>query len=106
MGTQPEPPRQPDIDWEIMAASTPYDGIRELMSEYRIGPSSVGGTVNIEIVAFHVAAIDAGNSVVAGEDAAIHVLLALGLSRRKLRLDTASTSRICLLSEGYYQGLR
>ena len=84
MGTQPKSLRQPDIDWEIMAASTPYDGIRELMSEYRIGPSSVGDTVNIEIIAFNVAAIDAARSVVAGEDAAIHVLLAPGLMPKKV----------------------
>jgi hypothetical protein len=84
MGNQSPTPQQPDLDWEVKAATPPYDSLNELVLEYGIGPSLMGNTTHIEIVAFNVAAIDAAKSGVSGEDAAVHVLLAQGLTPDKV----------------------
>ena len=84
MGNQSATLQQPALDWEVKAATPPYDSLNELVLEYGIGPSSMGNTTHIEIVAFNVAAIDAAKSGVSGEDAAVHVLLAQGLTPDKV----------------------
>ncbi len=84
MGNQSATLQQPDLDWEVKAATPPYDSLNELILEYGIGPSSMGNTTHIEIVAFNVAAIDAAKSGVSREDAAVHVLLAQGLTPDKV----------------------
>src|SRR5205085_3567166 len=58
MGGQVEPPRQPDIDWEIKAATPPYDGLQELAREFGLG-ALTSGPINVGVVAYNVAAIDA-----------------------------------------------
>lgn len=77
---------QPDLDWEIKAAETPFDGLQELSTEYAVGFSSNTTIVNVEIVAFNVAAIDAARSVISGTHAIVHILLAKGLLQDKLTL--------------------
>jgi len=57
MGGQLALIRQPDIDWEIKAASPPYDGLQELANELNLGPL-VDTTGRVEIVAYNVAVID------------------------------------------------
>lgn len=76
--------RQPHLDWELKAASTPYDSVAELLLDYRLGPLR-GDAANVEVVAFNVAAVDL-SSVVAGPKARPSVLLAGGLSPNKVTL--------------------
>jgi hypothetical protein len=85
MGGQKVALRQPGIDWEIKAASTPYDGLQELANELGLGPLT-GGTATIEIVAFNVAAIDSQKSGVVGTRADLHVLLAKHLAQEEVRI--------------------
>ncbi len=70
--------RQPEIDWEIKAASRPYDGLQELATEFGLGPLSQRPPY-IEAVAYNVSAIDLQRSKVSGTTADICVLLAKGL---------------------------
>jgi hypothetical protein len=76
---------QPEIDWEIKAASRPYDGLQELANEFSLG-QLVQRPPYVEAVAFNVAAIDLRKSKVAGTNADIHVLTAKGLSRDRVTL--------------------
>jgi hypothetical protein len=85
MAGETESIRQPEIDWEIKAASRPYDGLQELANEFGLG-QLVQRPPYVEVVAFNVAAIDLQKSKVAGTNADIHVLLAKGLSRDRLTL--------------------
>jgi hypothetical protein len=47
--------RQPHLDWELKAAAPPYDGIQELINEYRLGLLR-GDAASVEIFASSVAA--------------------------------------------------
>jgi hypothetical protein len=85
-GNQLDALRQPDLDWEIKAAPTPYDGLQELMSEYGVGPWAPDSSSNIEIVVSNVAAIDASKSTVSGDTATVEVLLAQTLIPAKFTL--------------------
>ena len=76
--------REPQLDWEVKAAATPYDSIAELMTEYRLGALR-SDTVNLEVVAFNVAVVDL-SSTVSGTKAHPAVLLANGLSPDKVML--------------------
>lgn len=76
--------RQPQFDWEVKAAATPYDSIAELLLEYRLGTLR-GDAANLEIVAFNVAVVDL-SSTVRGTKANPAVLLADGLSPDKVTL--------------------
>jgi hypothetical protein len=38
---------QPRVDWELRAASTPYDGVTELLSEYQLGALRQGAGIEI-----------------------------------------------------------
>jgi hypothetical protein len=78
VGGETETIRQPDIDWEIKAASPPYDGLQELANEFGLGVLAQRPPY-VEVVAYNVGAIDAQNCRVAGTNANIHVLLAKGL---------------------------
>jgi hypothetical protein len=86
MGGETENIRQPEIDWEIKAASRPHDGLQELANEFSLG-QLVQRPLHVEAVAFNVAAIDLRKSKVAGTNADIHVLMAKGLSRDRVTLD-------------------
>ena len=76
--------RQPQLDWEVKAAITPYDSIAELLTEYRLGQLR-GDAANFEIVAFNVAAVDL-SSTVCETKANPTVLLANGLNPEKVTL--------------------
>ena len=76
--------RQPHLDWELKAAATPYDGIQELMNEYRLGLLR-GDTASIEIIASNVAAVDFSSPVV-GKKANLRARLANGLTIQKFTL--------------------
>jgi hypothetical protein len=78
MGGQTGPLRQPEIDWEIKAATSPYDGIQELANEFGLGVLTED-TINVGLIAYNVAAIDTEKSKVDGTNADVHVLLARGL---------------------------
>ena len=72
------------FDWEVKAATTPYDSIAELLSEYRLGTLR-GDASNVEIIAFNVALVDL-SSTVSGVSAKPSVLLADGLNTAELTL--------------------
>lgn len=70
--------RQPHFDWEVKAATTPYDSVAELLGEYRLGALR-GDAVNLEVVAYNIAVVDPA-SIVIGTKAQPAVLLAKGLN--------------------------
>jgi hypothetical protein len=65
MAGETESLRQPEIDWEIKAASPPYEDLQELANEFGLGPLTQRPPY-IEVIAYNVAAIDTQNSKVAG----------------------------------------
>jgi hypothetical protein len=67
--------RQPDLDWEIKAATLPYDGLQELVNELNLG-SIIGPTASVEIVAFNIAGVDVQKSRVSGTKADLQIMLA------------------------------
>jgi hypothetical protein len=78
-GSPIEALQQPDLDWEIKAASQPYDGLQDLAEGFSVGPIRVSNR-EIEVIAPNVGAIDPQNSTILGNDAKVHVLLAKDLS--------------------------
>lgn len=68
--------RQPTTDWELRASKTPYDGLQDLFSEFRLHPTT-GGVNTIEFVASGIVVVDA-ESRVEGTSAT----LALRLSKK------------------------
>jgi len=75
--------RQPLLDWELRASSTPYDGLQELLFEYKLG--ALRSIVSVEVIAFNVAAVDFG-SPVSGSKARVGIFLAHGLSNKNVTL--------------------
>lgn len=75
--------RNPLLDLELRAASTPYDNIQELAFENLLGPLT--GNVNVEAIAFNVAYIDF-ESKVSGTLAKPAIFLAHGLLPEKVTL--------------------
>lgn len=75
---------QPQYDWEVKAASTPYDGLNELLFEYFVGEQR-GDFSNVEVVAFNVAQVDL-DAKVQGPKAIGGLLLAENLSPHQSRL--------------------
>ncbi len=63
------------MDWEIKAATPPYDGVQEVAREYGLDAIS-GDIISVGIVAYNVAVVDAANSKVEGTTANVQVLLA------------------------------
>jgi len=76
--------RHPRYDWEVKAAPTPYDSMDELLLEYNLGAYK-GDFSKIEVLAFHVSAVDL-SAQVQGAKATVGILLADGLSSEKCRL--------------------
>jgi len=76
---------QPDIDWEIKAASVPYDGLQELANELGLGGGG-GPTATVEVMAFNVGVMDANKSLVTETSAIFHILMAAGLEQEKVSL--------------------
>jgi uncharacterized protein (DUF4415 family) len=64
------------LDWEVRAAPTPYDGLDDLASDFRVGP--LGRTASIDILASNVAEI-LFESAIADEVANITLLVAPSL---------------------------
>ncbi|ULO25166.1 hypothetical protein [Methylocystis sp. SB2] len=77
--------QQPDLDWEIKASDTPYDGLQDLMQAYDLGPLS-GPTNNVEVAAFNVLYVDAEKSLVDGEKAHIHVRAGKGVNTDSVKI--------------------
>ncbi len=76
--------RQPLLDWEIRASSAPYDGLQELLFEYKLGV--LRSVASVEVIAFNVAAVDFVGSVVSGSKARVGIFLAHGLSTENVTL--------------------
>jgi hypothetical protein len=76
--------RQPDLDWELNAAETPFDSLTDLMLEFRLG-GHTPDTTRIEVIADTVSIIHFG-SVLSGTKARIGIRLANGLDRTKASL--------------------
>ncbi len=72
---------QPQLDWGLRAASEPYDGLQDLLNEFR--PGAPRGVCCVEIAALGVVAIDA-TSQVNGEEATLLVRAALGADPSKI----------------------
>jgi len=70
------------IDWELKAATTPYDSVQDLCSEYVVGPISQNSHISVEVAAHNIAVIDASSSVKRNK-AHLVIVLADGLDRRK-----------------------
>ncbi|MDQ7250565.1 hypothetical protein [Dongia sedimenti] len=69
--------RQPFFDWELKAASMPFDSLQELTNEYGVG-GLFNDRVTVEIYSPNMAAVDF-TSPIAGTEAEIVVRLANGL---------------------------
>jgi hypothetical protein len=76
--------RQPQLDWELKAAPTPYDNLNELLFEFGLGANQ-GDMTKVEVIASNVAEVDLSMRI-QGATAKIGLLLANGLSREKSRL--------------------
>lgn len=76
---------QLQIDWELKAATTPYDSLSELLRDYLLDPLPSDGAVNFEIWANEVAAIDF-QSTVNGSVAKLGVYLGRGLDPKMCRI--------------------
>jgi hypothetical protein len=91
-----------DIDWELRAAATPYDGLQELLIDHQLGTLRTDAAA-VEVVAFNVAAVDF-SSKVAGTKASPGVLLAHGLDRLKAALSYRVILRQRVMSRGLVRG--
>ncbi len=76
--------RQPQVDWELKAAPTPYDNLNDLLFEYGLGANQ-GDMTKVEVIASNVAEVDLSTRI-QGAKATVGLLLAKGLSREKCRL--------------------
>jgi hypothetical protein len=72
------------LDWELKAASVPYDTLNELLTDFGLGPLQ-GNLTAVDLLAVSVAAVDASSEV--GQDhAKIRARLANGLRTSKFTL--------------------
>ena len=76
--------RQPQLDWELKAAPTPYDNLNDLLFEYILGAYQ-GDFAKVEVIASNVAEVDLSTRV-QGTKATVCILLAKSLPREKCRL--------------------
>jgi hypothetical protein len=75
---------QPQIDWELRSAPTPFDSLGELLNEYSLGVYK-GDFAHVEVVALPAAEVDF-KSVVNGEDAKPSLFIAKALNQADCRL--------------------
>lgn len=75
---------QRKFDWELKAATTPFDSLDELLSLLVLGGGR-NDSANIEVVAYHVAAINF-QSIVSGVEARPSVFLAKSLDSSKCQI--------------------
>ena len=73
----------PEFDWELRANAAPYDGIRELLVDYRLG--NLTDSAQFEVVPGQVIAIE-NTSRVSGEKATIAVICAKRIRREEVLL--------------------
>lgn len=52
----------PELDWELKSASTPYDGVADLVDDFGLNPQQLKDS-RIEVLAWHVAEIDMASDV-------------------------------------------
>lgn len=76
--------QQPQLDWELKAASLPFDSLGELLAEYSLG-SYKGDFAHLEVVATTVAEVDF-NSQVQGTTAKPAMFLANALNQSDCHL--------------------
>jgi hypothetical protein len=74
---------QPMLDWELKASPTLYDNLQELAFEYSLG--ALRDVINLEVVAFNVAAVDAA-STITSTTGKLAVRLAPGLAPKHVTL--------------------
>jgi hypothetical protein len=77
--------QQPMIDWELKAASVPYENLQELMFDYKLGLFR-GNTVIVEAIAYNVALVRF-DSKVDSTKAYPDIRAAVGLDPTKLTLN-------------------
>jgi len=70
-----------ELDWELRASPTPYDGLRDLLNEYE--PGVLTNVSKVELAAFSPALIDLSSSV-EGERATLNVSVAASAARESL----------------------
>lgn len=75
--------KQPDLDWEIMASEIPYGGLQDVAYEYGVGLININNDhVNVEVVAFQVAAVSRESSI-NGDKATIAINIAADLAKEQ-----------------------
>ena len=79
-GPAPSIATRHEFDWEVRAASTPFDGVADLAAAHGLNPQLLD-TVTFEANAAHLAEIDP-NSIVSGKDARPSCFWPIGLHRR------------------------
>lgn len=94
---------QPYFDWEVKAASTPYDNVAELLLEYRLGTLR-SDAANVEVIAFNVAVVDL-SSEITGTKARLAVFLANGLNPEKMTLGYRVNSQGRVVQRAAIQGI-
>ena len=91
-GRRESPPAPEALDWELKAATPPFDGLEDLAQVYRFGPVS-GGTITFDVVAPEAVEVLSESNVL-GDTARI-VLMA------KYELDHSAVSlRVRIVSHG------
>lgn len=90
-GAQANYLRQPYIDWELKAAQKPYDGLQEVLFEYRLG-NLTNDRCRVDVFATSVAVIDRQTNV-SGTTANVFVRAADGLNKAKVRVGYRAVGR-------------
>ncbi|OZY85734.1 hypothetical protein CBP51_01395 [Cellvibrio mixtus] len=75
---------QPELDWELKAAETPFDSINDLMTEYWLG-SNQYGQVSIEVFAHNIVEINT-NSELTNDIAQPKIILAANLDKKLCKI--------------------
>jgi hypothetical protein len=88
---------QPEIDWELRAAHTPYFNLAELLST--ISPGEIGPTARVDVLAWNLAAIENGSRV-DGETATLRVLKADEADERLISAGYRLSSGAKVLARG------
>lgn len=74
--------KQPEIDWELKGATTPFDSLSDLMIEYSLIGCETSDKVNVEVISNTIVEIDV-NSIVVGDTAKPAIFLANSLAPEK-----------------------
>ncbi|WP_018235237.1 hypothetical protein [Ensifer sp. BR816] len=93
---------QPDTDWRLKSASTPFDNLQELMTEYGVGPLTAEFT-QVQLEAHASVAVDLSLRV-QGEKADLGFLLAKGLDTNKASLGYRVVSNNAVVTRSVVAG--